>query len=294
MTPRRLPWQTRWDGSRWAMTSALHHRHSSPIHHATNEGQYRFRGPRGCVSLSKANRGSQCDTVNRLHTNARGPPGSSYTDAPYLVQVLATPLRNQVTLRPRNSPLLSQPPAQHHLCQEPPCRAKDDQGVPSRVNPSLPRQAPLQSSRGNFLLRPVFPRGRTPQGRKASLPMATPAPSASSARTHAALAQSHLGHELCVDLRHRRGHDFLGLSWSRHGSTPAPLRWERKARSERRWTDALPPGSGCGCLPTPGQNLRPGKPQPSQSPGERVQQHKHSPRKRSGTEPEVTAGAGCD
>ena len=52
----------------------------------------------------------------------------------------------------------------------------------------------------------------------------TPWPQSPHPFTHTRLALAHLGHELCVDLGHRRGHDFLGLSRGRHGSTlSAPM-----------------------------------------------------------------------
>ena len=99
----------------------------------------------------------------------------------------------------------------------------------------------MWTPQGRASLTTVSPRASTGAGKKTSeltnwwtkaswaLPSrgkAHPRPQSLSplALTHTRLAPAHLGHELRVDLGHRRGHDFLGLSRGRHGSTlPAPV-----------------------------------------------------------------------
>lgn len=128
-------------------------------------------------------------------------------------QVLITPLRNLRYLRLRKKAYsflnhqFSITSATKHSCQ-----SKVDWGEA----PSPAADSNTASSQTSFLFRSAFPGTWTPQVRKAPLPKT--APGTSSALTHTRLAQSHLGHELRVDLGHRGGHDFLWLR-SRHGST---------------------------------------------------------------------------
>lgn len=281
-TPRPLPWQTRRDGGREAggvITPAPQCLYSHPTHSATHAGRSgTFPRAAGLCFPAQSQRGSPCPAADRFPRSARGRSPLLHRGAYWhgfsSLHAKARVLYVQETAQGR-----SQPAAQHRRPKTPPASLRETRVFPPpRTHRSY--ETRLRSSHSNFCSCPSSPEG--PRRAGGPLASATPAPGASSSLTHAGLAPSHLGHELCVDLGHRRGHDFLGLSWSRHGSTLPPLRWERKARSEHRGTRCTVPGSGCGSLPTPGKNLRPGSPQPSQPRGEHVQQPNHSPG--SGTE----------